>query len=281
MHIRELDRLEAVGDQRAADTRKPSRLIWEDCPAMQLRRGLRDGLFFRDDFLGSYVQAANVAAASTTLNDPWAAFTDATAGATIASGVDPTDATGTMVLASTTAQEGVHVGLHTAKNSSAPIEAPTATNRIWLEARLKVLNVTVNEIALFFGLMERGRLVTLGTIATLGAAVAAVDHVGFLKHSGGTTGIKTSHGNGTSTILDAAAGTLAADTYTTLGLKWDGATFRFYQDNVLLATQLALGATQFPAGENMAVHFGMISGSGGGDITATIDWVQVAFERVK
>lgn len=281
MHLRELNRLNAVGDVRAVDTRAPSRAVWRECPWTELQNGTRDGFAYFDTFLSNQVQAANVAAASTTLNDPWAAFTNATAGATVASGVSPTDATGAVVLASTTAQEGVHMGLFTAKNTAAPIDALSATNRVWFEGRVKVSGIATTESCLFFGLMKVGRAVTLGTIATLGAAVAAVDHVGFLKATvTAPTAIQTSIGDGTSTIVNAAAGTFAANTYATLGFYWNGTTGVFYVNGVADSTTISTSSTQFPTTDSLTLMIGLMAGAAGTAQTATFDWVRVAHERV-
>ena len=197
MHISELDRLAAVGDPHSTDTRLFSKALWRDCPYFQLTHGLRDGCTFFDDFTRSMIQAANVAASATTLTDPWVAFTDATSGSTIASVNEPTSAIGAVALNITTAQEGIHMGLMTQKGLGTVIGgtnlAGTAAlglagaastpllNKVWLEARLKLSSITTQEIAFWFGLMEKTRAITLGTIATGGAAPAAVDGLGFFK----------------------------------------------------------------------------------------------------
>src|SRR4051812_15612439 len=119
MHLLEMNRLAAVGKGTAtSSTYGPSKTIWNSCPWLELATGTKSGFAFFDDFLGSSVQAANVANSATTLNSPWSAFTDATAGSTIASGVSPSDAVGTMILLATTANEGVNVGLMTNKAAS-------------------------------------------------------------------------------------------------------------------------------------------------------------------
>ncbi len=288
MHLAELNRLAAVGDQKARSARTLfSPLIWNSCPWYELASGTKDGFAYFDDLLGKNIQAANVAAASTTLVDPWCAFTDATAGNTIAA-VVPTDTgiaadeVGGLKIAGTTTQEGAVVGLHTALNTSGPIGAPIATNKIWWEARLKISSITTQEVTLFVGLLPAAKLATPVTtvFATAGSVMAAIDHLGFMKIAAGTTAIKTVHGNGTATVLNATAGTFAADTYTKLGMLWDGANVTFFQDGVALATQLALGATQFPAGANYAWHMAFMVGSGASDDTATLDWVRIAYDRV-
>lgn len=287
MPISELDYLAAVGDKVAADIRGSSKAIWRSCPWFELTHGVKDGFAYFDDMLGSNTQAANVAAAATTLVDPWCGFTGATAGSTITAAV-PTDtgiagdAVGAIELNCTTTQEGAVIGLHTALNTSVPIGAPIATNRIWMEARVKISTIVTQEIAFFLGLLPAAKVATpVSTVfATAGSVMAAIDHVGFMKIAAGTTAIKTVHGNGTATVLSATAGVIAADTYTKLGLYWDGAKFRFYQDGALLATTLALGATQFPAGANLGFHLAMMDGSGASTNLVSMDWVRLAYQRV-
>ncbi len=287
MPISELDRLAAVGDKRSTDVRGFSAAVWRNCPYWELDKGVMDGFAYYDDFLGKYAQANNVAAASTTIDAPWCGFTDATAGSTITAAV-PTetgiaaDAVGAIELNSTTTQEGAVIGLHTALNTSVPFGAPIATNKMWLEARIKISTIVTQEIAFFFGLLPAAKIATpVSTVfATAGSVMAAIDHVGFMKVAAGTTAIKTVHGNGTSTVLSATAGTVAADTYTKLGLTWDGAKFRFYQDGTLLTTTLALGATQFPAGANLGVHLAMQDGSGASTNLVSMDWCRCAYQRL-
>lgn len=248
-----------------------------------MSQGLRDGITFYDDFTHKMVQAANVAATATTLPDPWTAFTDATAGSTIASTVEPTDALGAMTLAVTTTQEGIHMGLFTQGNTGTVIDPGglTASNRVWLEGRFKFASIVTQEIGFFFGLMEKGRCITLGTIATGGAAVAAVDHVGFLKKSASTTAIGTSSGDGTSTDLNTTAGTVAAATYINLGLKWDGTTAKFYINGVADSKTLNAASTGFPLTEGLTPMIGVLGGSTADDETVICDWVKFAYERIK
>ncbi len=159
MHLLELNRLASVGNNRATDTRNPSLAIWQDCPWFDLINGTRDGIAFYDDFNRSMIQAANVAASATTLPDPWVAFTDATAASTISNISEPTDALGALSLAITTANEGMTLGLFTQKGLGTCISGGLASaastpiaNKVWLEARVKVSTIAINEIAFFFGL---------------------------------------------------------------------------------------------------------------------------------
>lgn len=300
MHLLELNRLGAVGDSRILDVRGHSRAIWSDCPWFDLINGTRDGMAFHDDFNRSMIQAANVAASATTLPDPWVAFTDSTAASTIASAVEPSSAVGAVTLNITTANEGIHMGLFTQKNLGTIISgtnlAGTAglglasaastpfLNKVWLEARLKVSTVAANEISFFFGLMEKARVITLGTIATGSAAPAAVDHFGWFKAGGGTVAAQTFISDGTATVQNATAATLVADTYINLGLTWDGTSGtlglgKFWVNGVADATTVTSATTQFPLAEGLSPYIGAISGSTAGDDIVTVDWVRFAFLR--
>lgn len=300
MHLLELNRLGAVGDSRSEDVRGISRSIWSDCPWFDLINGNRDGLAFHDDFNRSMIQAANVVASATTLPDPWVAFTDATAASTIASGVEPSNAVGTVTLNITTANEGIHMGLFTQKNLGTCISGTNAAgtaglglasaastpflNKVWLEARVKVNTIAANEVSFFFGLMEKARVITLGTIATSSAAPAAVDHLGWFKAGAGTSAVQTFIGDGTSTAVNATAATLVADTYINLGMTWDGTSGslglgRFWVNGVADATTVTSATTAFPLAEGLSPYIGAISGSTAGDDIVTFDWVRFAFLR--
>lgn len=281
MATRNLNNLFAVSrGLQTSSTRMFSPLLWADCPYFELERGLKDGFTFFDDFTGNFVQAANVAAASTTLTDPWAAFTNATAGATIASGVSPSDAVGTVVLATNTASEGLTMGLQTAKNTTANIDALSATNRVWFECRIKggSTSATTNRLGIAVGLGQVGRLITLGQQAST-SVVAAIDSITLLKSAVGTTAIQTVIGNGTATVVNATAGTFAASTYTKLGFYWNGTTGTFYQDGAALTTTITSASTQFPATDSLCFMMSILGGSSASSETATVDWARVAFER--
>lgn len=283
MGLKAINSYVAAGNSALATNRGPSKDLWKGCPALELDHGVKSGFLYWSDFLGTYVQVTGgVVAASTTLPDPWAAFTNATTGSTVASAVSPIDATGAIVLASTTAQEGVHMGLHTAKNTTVPIDALSATNRVWFEGRVKVSGIATTESCLWFGLTKVGRLTTLGTIANLGAAPAAVDGIGFFKATvTAPAAIQTFTSNGTATAVNASAGTFVANTYVKLGFRWDGPANigTFFVDGVADSTTVNLSTTQFPAGENLGLHIGFMGGVAATAQTATFDWVRLGFER--
>lgn len=285
MSVRDLNYRKALGKAtQTSSTRMFSPALWVDCPAAELADGTKDGFLYFDDLMGNYTQAANVAATSSTLDAPWRAFTDATAGSTISAAVSPTDAVGAMTYSVTTAQEGCIASLHSQNNLSCPVTlggaagALTAATRFWMEARVKFEHTTTQYASAFLGLAQVGRTITLGTIATGGAATAAIDHIGFLYKAAATTALSCYQGNGTATSI-ADQGTIAADTYTKLGMYWNGAVMTFYQDGTALGTTSALGSSQFPAGAALALYWQVLCGSDGTTTSAALDWVRYAFER--
>jgi hypothetical protein len=280
MHLKELNKLAAVGGNRTASSRMPSAGIWRNCPYFELQNGLKDGhAVFNDFTTGHYTQAANVAASATTIRDGgMAAFTGATAGGTV--GPSLAAPYGVVELKNTTDGEATVLQLAGNGNIAGQFVFE-AGKKTWMEARIKVANITTNEhgVALVFG--EEGLTTATGVI-TAADALADKDLVGFHYTAAATTAIGTYHntagGGGISTI-DATAGVLAADTFTKLGLYSDGTTVKFFQDGVLLDTTVLVAATNFPDGEEMALYFALVTGSGGGDCTASIDWFRAAQER--
>lgn len=283
MSVKDFNYRAAVGrGNQTSSTRMVSPNVWSSCPFYELQNGTKDGFAYFDDFLGTYVQAANVANASTTLVTPWSAFTDATAASTIASGVSPSDATGTLVMNATTANEGMSIGLMTTKGTSglsAPIDALSSTNRVWFETRIKTSTITTEDVGFYVGLAQVARNITLGLIATGGAAAAAIDQIGWIYKTAATTGVTSTHGNGTATTLVASAATIAADTYLKLGFTWDGTTATWFFNGTADSTTIISSTSQFPAGASLAFYMGAQCGSTAGDSIVTVDWARIAFER--
>ncbi len=160
------------------------------------------------------------------------------------------------------------------------IDALSATNRVWFETRIKTSTITTEDVGFYVGLAQVTRLVTLGLIATGGAAAAAIDQIGWIYKTAATTGVTSTHGNGTATTLVASAGTIAADTYIKLGFYWNGTTATWYFNGTADSTTITSSTSQFPAGAALAFYMGAQCGSTAGDSIVTVDWCRVAFERV-
>lgn len=261
-------------------TRMPSAGLWATCPWNELNEGLYDGWTYWNDFThGSYTQAANVAASATTINDGgMCGFTGATAGGTIGPKLD--SPYGVVDLLQTTDGETTCLQALGNKNIAGQVVFE-AGKRVWAEWRVKIANVTANEHGVFWGFAEEGLASAAGVI-TAADAMVDKDYIGFHKLAGGTTAAKTivnTAGGGGQTVVAAAEVTLAADTWTNLGIFCDGTTIFFYQDGVRLATSVALSATNVPDGEEMAFYLALVVGSGGGDAVASIDWLKVAMQR--
>jgi hypothetical protein len=269
-----------VNSAPANPSRMPSAGLWANCPWDDLSNGRYDGhTYFNDFTTGSYTQAANVAASASTINDGgMTGFTGATAGGTIGPALDAPY--GVVKLSNTTDGESVTLQALGNKNIAGQVVFE-AGKRVWFEARVKVANITANEHGVFLGFGEEGLAVAAGVIGT-GDALTDKDLIGWHYTAAATTAIGTYHntaGGGGITTVSASAGTLAADTWTNLGIYCDGTTVYFYQDGVRHATSVLLSATNFPDGEEMAFYLSLVVGSGGGDCIATIDWLKVAMQR--
>jgi hypothetical protein len=280
MQIRGLNHALAVGANRAATTRMPSRAIWATCPVAELLTGTKDGYHYWNDFtFGHYTQAANVAASATTIRDGgMCAFTGATAGGTV--GPSLSAPYGVVELKNTTDGQTTILQALGAGNIAGQVVFE-ASKRLWFEARVKIANITDNEHGIFVGFAEEGLAVDAGVI-TAADALVDKDLVGFAKLATDEAVVKTVHNTasgGGVTEVDATAGTMAADTWTKLGIYCDGTRVYFFKDGTQLDTSVLLTATNFPDGEEMAFYYALVVGSGGGDCTASIDWLRVAQER--
>lgn len=265
----------------SAQTRMWSPGLWANCPWTELERGETfDGFTYWNDFVaGHYTQAANVAASATTIRDGgMCAFTGATAGGTVAPATDAPY--GVVKLLQTT--DGETTCLQALGNGNIAGQVVfEAGKRVWAEFRVKVANITTNEHGCYFGFGEEG-LVSAAGVISAADALADKDFIGFFYTAVATTAcgtvVNTAGGGGITTVA-ASAATFAADTWTNLGIYCDGTTIYFYQDGVQLAASVALSATNVPDGEEMAFYLALVTGSGGGDCIASIDWLRVAQQR--
>lgn len=257
--------------------RMPTAALWANCPWAEILEGRVDGHVLFEDFLGNFVQAANVAASATTLPSPFAAFTGATAGGTVA---QPTDEPyGVLQLNNTTDNETTCVAVGGKQLAGQWILQ--AGKRLWAETRVKLNTVSDTKLGAFIGFGEEGLCVTVG-ICAADDTLTDKDLVGFFHNAADGDQLdlvhNTASGGGVTTLEgDALATALAADTYTKLGIYCDGTTIFFYQDGTLL-NSVALSATNVPDGEELCFYFAMTS-SGGDDIVMEVDWLKLAQQR--
>jgi hypothetical protein len=277
VHLLELNRLSAVGACRSTSTRMPSRGIWESCPWFELATGTRDGHVYWNDFTGNYILANNQTV--TDLGDGVMGFTAATAGTTI-NKVDTAAPYGKVKLETTTINEDAGIMVGGGNNVVAEYVLESG-KRFWLEARISCLNITDAKFGVFLGLAEEALCATTATLAAGGATLADKDYVGFQKFAADGDKfdlVYNTAGGGGATVHAADAATIVADTFTKLGVYCDGTYVYFYQDGVQIGTKVALSATNFPNGEEMALYF-VIGAAHADTCSVAVDWIRIAQER--
>jgi hypothetical protein len=257
----------------AAGTRQPSNAIWQTCPWDLIQAGAVDGITYWNDFYNA-VQAANVAAAATTMDNGVVAFTGATAGSTVSSNAD--EPYGVAALNCTTDDETVCIAALSGRNTAGQIVFESG-KQVWMEARVKIASIADDLIGMFCGFGEEGLCVTVGVIGA-NDALTDKDLIGFHKDAAAEAVLAVKHntaGGGGITSLIATAAAMVADTYMKLGIYCDGTTVYFYVNGVVNATSVLLSAINFPDGEEMAFYYALTN-KGGGDCVAEIDWVKIA-----
>jgi len=252
--------------------------LWNTCPVELLKANPAYGTFFLDDFTGGGIVVANnkdtaaVSALGTT--GVWTGCTAATSGTAITTLA--TNYQGVVHLESTTDDEDAIIAYPKTAQSAGPFKMSSAT-RLWMEARVSILNTTTNKFNAFFGFAEEG-LVATTTLITASDAMADKDYVGFQKTFAGTTGIasvyNTESGSSSPVTVAAAAATVAADTFTKIGMYCDGTTCYFYQ-NGARGTGVAIATADFPDDEEMAFYIGLMLGHGD-TASIEVDWVAIA-----
>ena len=254
--------------------RGPSPLIWDTCPVLGYAANPTDGMVYFNDFQGNYALANNQTA--TLLDAGVMGFTGATAGSTIDQETD--EPNGSLTLNSTTDNESCGISVLGGKNAAAMFVF-TAGKKSWFEARVKFVNITDAKIGGFIGFAEEALLSEGGLIADDGT-LTDKDLFGFFRVEADGDKLDTVHNTasgGGVTTLQSDAVTLEADTYKKIGFYCDGTTITLYADGVALGTTVALAATNFPDGEEMAFYMVLNEGSGD-DASMTIDWVRIARE---
>jgi len=258
--------------------RGPSPLIWDDCPVLDYTLNPQLGSHFFDDLQGGIVVAANKsvsAAAALGTTGEFAAFT--LTGATITTLA--TDTKGVVTLTVTT-DEDADCRIAYPKNiETAGMFKFAAGKKLWMEARVKVDNVTDAKQNLFCGFAEEALMATGELIAVAGGATADKDYVAFRQDEADGDAWQTHHNvaTGGHTVLSATAGVITINTWHKLGMYCDGITVYFFIDGVQLADTVAVNGTNFPAGEEMGFYFGIVAASAD-TIVSSIDWVRIAQE---
>ncbi len=251
--------------------------LWDNCPVELLKANPQFGTYMFDDFAdGGIVVAANQATAAVSVlgtTGAWTGFTDATAGTIITTETD--NFQGVVRLQGTTDTEDCTIAYPKTAETSGPYKFST-TSRLWMEARVSILNVTVSKFNAFFGFAEEGLLAT-NEVITDSDIMADKDYVGFQKTFAGTTDIASvfnTNGQAAHTEVATDAATVAADTFTKIGLYCDGTTVFFYQ-NGTQGTGVTIATADFPDGEEMAFYISLMLGHGD-TASVSVDWVAIA-----
>ncbi len=275
--------LKEIDGSPTASGRGFSPAIWDNCPVLRLQNDPQAGFIYFNDFKDGVTVAANstaaVAAALGTTGAGVTACTAATAGTTIS--MSSTDANGVVVLATTTDNQDVILSV-LGGNNTAGMVSFVSGKKLWMECRVSRTTIVDSNMNLFVGFAEEG-LVATTTFWSTSDALADKDWVGF--GSVITDGDKldtmynTASASGVPANVTADAVTMAADTFTKLGIYFDGTTINFYQDGVLITdtTPLTVTTAGFPDGEEMAFYIAIMN-AGGEDTSAKIDWVRIAAE---
>lgn len=258
----------------SASGRGPSPLIWDTCPVLDYFLDPTKGHAYFNDFQGDYVMAQNTTA--THMDNGVSGFTAANGG-TIS--VLTTDPNGAIALLATADNESTGISVLGGKNS-AGFFVFTSGKKSWFEARLKFNVVDNTKFGVFVGFAEEALLAENGTLVDAGT-MADKDYFGYmrLEADGDRFDIvhNTAGGGGMSTVL-ADAITLAKDTYVKVGFYCDGTTVYTYADGDLVASSsVALAATNFPDGEEMA-FYAVVNCCHADDAIMTLDWVRIGRE---
>ncbi len=270
----------------------PSESIWGDCPTQALKNRDVAGAYLFDDFT-----SFNITPATTEGN--WSAgmgysqFSDT--GGTITAG---TGTGGEVVIGSDGDNEGCSF-----RTTSTPFKIIRGGLGFWFEARVKASVIADSKSNIFIGLLENIALSAIIPITAAGA-LSTNNMVGFHRPEsalttagtgGATVNFRYKADNVTAVTQQADVGTLVADTYIKLGMKFvpgidpfnygavgDGyGKFLLYSyvngvaQNTPKQIPSAAG-TDFPNDVSMGLVFCILNAAASGQGTATIDWWQAA-----
>ena len=263
--------------------RGPSPEIWDDCPVAEFTTNPQAGSYFFDDFMvGIDIATATATAAASALGTTgvWTGMTAATSN-TVAS--DKDDVHGAITMSGTTDDQDIIIAYPKTAHIAGVFKF-TADKKLWMECRLKTNVITDAISQLFIGFAEEGLVATTTLLTTSEGGPADKDYVAFTRKYAASHGefldtvFNTESGGTTPIEVGADAAELGANTYTKIGMYCDGTTLSFYQDGVVLADSVAIGATDFPIDEEMAFYISLMVGAAGATSTVTVDWVRIAQE---
>lgn len=248
--------------------------LWHDCPWAAIQNDPNIGYSFFDDFV--HVPKMPTITTEVGVWNGYNVF--GSSGATVLStGV----AGGELALTEATDDESVAIGSY-----GKPFRITKYGGAFWFEARLKISTIATTTCSFLVGLMDNTALAVAVPMTATAGAIADINFVGFHKLD---TDLGTFSGSYKANTVAAVAtnsltGTIAADTYIKLGMKYDPATYKltWYVDGEPMASTKTIPdntGTDFPAdvglGPVAAVHLGAAATG-----VLTLDWWRGAQLRV-
>jgi len=249
--------------------------VWADCPWEEiLQRKIGYGYFL--DFL-SIEDDGTITSVATRIYDGVNCQVWGDAAGTVLPVAD--ELGGVIALFSTNDNQQVSIQVGSAGIASfgPPFQITQNAGKMWFECRLKTNTITTSEQGFFVGLAAD---ITQSAILplTATAAIGDINCVGFHKPEANTTAFDTSYkADGVTAVeVNSDVGTLVADTYVKLGMRFDGAsTLRFYIDGVEQASTKTIPdatGTDFPADVQMTPIISCIAGTNN-DQQLEVDWI--------
>ena len=228
--------------------------LWDGCPISAIRGNPNLGWIVEDDFNTAHVFASATAA------NGYKTFQDSSAT------IGPLNtAIGGVLRLSAPATGDTEAEIEAGSGAGgifAISSTAGATHRFWYEARVKVSQIA-SESA-FIGLAKPGWAANSALADTTGAPVSTGAFIGFSLLAAAPTAVDAIYQKASTTLVTvkAAAHTLVADTYVSLGFHYDGRKLWYYVNGVKpagVAGVMVSGNSSFPNGTVLVPAFGVKS----------------------
>lgn len=251
--------------------RGPSGGVWANCPWRDAEWDPNIGVHFWDDFHAVGVTGAG----------PGAWNIAGTGGSFVGAASATFGAIGVGAL--TTGASDNNECTISNGNKLCPVAVISAGKRTWYESRIRCTSVAAQ--GLLIGLVEDGY--TAADLMQDAGGVESVDYIGFRVPEGTPTQIDCVYNTAGVGEVVAQAGTvsatqqtLAANTWTKLGMYFDGEFMRWYRDGVTIKTaagedlKVRYSATGFPNDLVLLAAFAIKNADANARV-CNIDWVKV------
>ena len=244
--------------------------IWRSGKIDKALADFSGGALLRDDFLGIYTFTSGTPASG------YACYEDA--GAAVASDTDDPNGVVTLTTGTTDNDEASlssGIGFMEIASSSPQYVA--------FEARVKL--TVLAEAAIFVGLADP-TMVGANALVDATGAITDADVVGFhIAAQASSVTMDAIHRiSGTAVVTVQSdvhtdlTSSLTADTYMTLGIKYEATDVTFYVDGELVGTVTDVTAATFPDGEQLAPVFAIKTGNTTSKVLS-VDWFQALITR--